>query len=440
MSETQTDEGRAFLVGVDLAGKPGSLDINASLEELAMLADTAGLAVVGQLSQRLRHPDPSTYIGSGKVDEVRNWVAELSAGIVIFDDELSPRHQRELEKAFGDSVRVIDRTALILDIFAQHAHTKEGSLQVGLAQYEYRLPRLTRQWTHLARQTGGGTARGGSAGVGLRGPGETQLETDRREIRRKISYLRGEIENVRSHRQRYRAQRQRSGNPVVALVGYTNAGKSTLLNRLSGADVYVANQLFATLDPTTRRVTLPAGRDVLFTDTVGFIQKLPHALVAAFQATLEEINEANLILHVVDASHPYASEQIEVVKNTLRHDLGIEGVPTLLVFNKIDRHLDAEEIERFEELKSAHGDGISISAQTGHGVVELMNAIEERLSKLQHVVTIRLPYTEGSLISRFHEQAIVQRETHFDDGVELVGVLDPQYMGAYKPYLSNSDD
>lgn len=435
MADLQSNSARAFLVGVEFAGHRNALDAGASLEELELLADTAGLRVVGQITQNLRHPDPSTYIGSGKVDEVKNWLSELNASIVIFDDELSPRHQRELEKVFGEAVRVIDRTELILDIFAQHAHTKEGSLQVTLAQYEYRLPRLTRQWTHLARQAGGGGARGGAAGVGLRGPGETQLETDRREIRRKISHLRSDLEQVRSHRERHRAQRRRSGTPVVALVGYTNAGKSTLLNRLSGADVYVADQLFATLDPTTRRVTLPSGRDTLFTDTVGFIQKLPHSVVASFRATLEEINEATLILHVVDASHPYASEQIAVVKNTLRRDLGIERVPSLTIFNKVDRINGDEERERLEELLAANPDALVVSALTGEGITELMQAIEDKMAEVLRSVTVRIPYTEGGLISRFHDLAIVEAETHLEDAVELRGVISPQHLGQYLSYI-----
>ncbi len=234
--------------------------------------------------QRLSRIEPATFVGSGKLEELKKELPEQNANVIIFDDELSPRHQRELEKAFGENIQVIDRSALILDIFAQHARTREGSLQVELAQYEYRLPRLTRQWTHLARQAGGGAGRGGTGGVGLRGPGETQLEVDRREIRRRITKLKEELEDVRAHRERHRLQRVRAGMPTVALVGYTNAGKSTLLNVLSGADVYVADQLFATLDPTTRRVKLPSGRVVLLSDTVGFIQKLPVALIAAFRA------------------------------------------------------------------------------------------------------------------------------------------------------------
>ena len=286
--ETESPKEKALLVGVNLRRNEDLLSLEDSLEELELLADTAGVEVVGVETQNLDIPNAKTFIGKGKVEEIKILAGELDADMVIFDNELSPRHQRELESAFGDSVRVIDRTALILDIFAQHAETSEGRFQVELAQYEYRLPRLTRAWTHLARQAGGGGGRAGSVGgVGLRGPGETQLEVDRRLITTRIEYLKGELEKVRAHRMRYRERRKKTKVPVVALVGYTNAGKSTLLNRLSKSDVYVADQLFATLDPTTRRVELPGGQAVLFTDTVGFIQKLPTELVAAFRATLE---------------------------------------------------------------------------------------------------------------------------------------------------------
>lgn len=262
---------RAFLVGAQERSSRPLLSLEDSLDELALLAETAGMEVVGRATQILSSIDPATYIGSGKVEEIREALIATGAQVVIFDDELSPRHQRELEKRFGEDIKLLDRSALILDIFAQHARTREGALQVELAQYEYRLPRLTRQWTHLARQAGGAAGRGGTGGVGLRGPGETQLEVDRRDIRRRISRLRKELEHVREHRARHRAQRERSGVPLVALVGYTNAGKSTLLRALTGTDVYIADQLFATLDPTTRRIELPGGRNVLLTDTVGFI-------------------------------------------------------------------------------------------------------------------------------------------------------------------------
>jgi len=296
---------RAFLVGVELFHQNAFLPLVDSLAELALLADTSGLEVVGELTQKLDRPHVKTYIGPGKVEELQLLVEETTSQVIIFDDELSPRHQRELQEIMGNNVRVLDRTALILDIFAQHAHTSEGMLQVELAQYDYYLPRLTGQWTHLERQAGGGGGRSGATGgVGLRGPGEKQLELDKRAIRKRMAALKKELEKVREHRMRYRAQRKRSRIPTVALVGYTNAGKSTLLNRLAKAEVYVADQLFATLDPTTRRVELPGGYQALITDTVGFIQKLPTALIESFHATLEEIVEADLLLHVVDISHP----------------------------------------------------------------------------------------------------------------------------------------
>jgi GTP-binding protein HflX len=276
------------------------------------------------------------------VDELKALVEETLSQVVIFDDELSPRHQRELQETLGRNVRVLDRTALILDIFAQHAHTSEGMLQVELAQYEYYLPRLTGQWTHLERQAGGGGGRAGSTGgVGLRGPGETQLEVDKRAIRKRIAHLKKELEKVRAHRMRYRAQRKRSRIPTVALVGYTNAGKSTLLNTITKSDVYVADQLFATLDPTTRRVELPGGYQALFTDTVGFIQKLPTTLVEAFHATLEEIVESDLLLHLVDISHPNALNQFESVQQTLE-ELGANHIPIVTALNKVDQLRDPE--------------------------------------------------------------------------------------------------
>ena len=280
---------RAYLVGVALRQSQALISIADSLAELALLAETAGIHVVGQSQQTLRRINPKTFVGSGKLAEIAEQVIICDANVVIFDDELSPRHQREIEKQLGESVRLLDRSALILDIFAQHARTSEGALQVELAQYEYRLPRLTRQWTHLARQAGGGAARGGAGGVGLRGPGETQLEVDRREITRKITRLKADLEHVRAHRSLHRARRQVSGLPLVALVGYTNAGKSTLINALSDSDIYVADQLFATLDPTTRRIPLPDGSEALLSDTVGFIQKLPTTLIAAFRSTLVEV-------------------------------------------------------------------------------------------------------------------------------------------------------
>lgn len=429
------DQMRGFLVGLDIIGRSQILDVDSSLEELGLLADTAGIEVVGHTFQRVRHPDPATFVRRGKVEEIRRWVEDLGVDIVIFDDELLPRHQRELEGVFGETVRVIDRTALILDIFAQHACTKEGALQVSLAQYEYRLPRLTRQWTHLVRQVGGGSVRGGVGGVGLRGPGETQLETDRRDIRRQISRLRRDIEALRAQRSRHRVQRQRRAMPLVALVGYTNAGKSTLLNRLTGASVYVADQLFATLDPTIRRVGLPGGRVILMTDTVGFIQKLPHTLVVAFRATLEEITAADVLVHVVDATHPNAVQQVEVVEKTLIKDLAIIDVPRVMAINKLDLIDSREEYKVVETLCRQYPQAIGISALKGSGIEQILEVIGELLDiKLVRVI-VRIPYTRGALIARFYDMATVESEAHEEDCVLLTGLLNDGLVANYQDYI-----
>src|SRR5512138_949932 len=360
---------RAFLVGVELYEQKNFLPLEDSLTELALLADTSGLDVVGELTQKLDKPHVKTYIGPGKVDELKMLVEETTSQVIIFDDELSPRHQRELQEEMGRNVKVLDRTALILDIFAQHAHTSEGMLQVELAQYEYYLPRLTGQWTHLERQAGGGGGRAGSTGgVGLRGPGETQLEVDKRVVRKRISSLKKELEKVSAHRERYRAQRRRSRIPTVALVGYTNAGKSTLLNKIAKSDVYVANQLFATLDPTTRRVELPGGYQALLTDTVGFIQKLPTALVEAFHATLEEITEADLLLHVVDISHPNALNQYESVQQTLE-EIGAQHIPIVTALNKVDQLRDPASAR---DIVRHFSKAVTISAKDGSGLRDLL--------------------------------------------------------------------
>ena len=415
---TQPPRERAFLVGVEIYQQKHHLPLADSLTELALLADTAGLEVVGELTQKLDRLNVETYIGPGKVEELRALAEETRSQVIIFDDELSPRHQRELELAMGANLRVIDRTALILDIFAQHAHTAEGMLQVELAQYEYFLPRLTRQWTHLARQAGGGGGRTGSAGgVGLRGPGETQLEVDRRSIRTRIAHLKKELEKVRAHRMRYRAQRKRSRIPTVALVGYTNAGKSTLLNRLASADVFVANQLFATLDPTTRRVGLPGGYQALFTDTVGFIQKLPTTLVAAFRATLEEISDADLLLHVVDISHQNALNQYEAVQETLR-EIGAAGIPEVTALNKIDR---LEKPEAARTTARRYPNAVAISAWRGTGEVELLERVKEELYERYVPIRVQLPYKQGALISLFHESGQVERLEHMQGGVLMEG-------------------
>ncbi|MCH6556280.1 MAG: GTPase HflX [Chloroflexi bacterium] len=387
LHETTEPQERAFLVAAEIKRGDGRADrsaglrrwsTQASLEELALLADTAGARVVGYSLQRLERPNSATYIGRGKVQEIASQQGSLGYTTVIFDDELSPSQQRTLEKEL--EVKVLDRTALILDIFAQHARTREGRLQVELAQHEYILPRLRGQWSHLERLEGR---------IGTRGPGETQLETDRRLIRDRISALKRQIEQVRRQRALHRRQRARQGMPVVSLVGYTNAGKSTLMRTFSGADVLVEDRLFATLDPVTRRVRLPSGNMVLLTDTVGFIQKLPTQLVAAFRATLEEMTEATLMLHVVDVTHPDAVQQAETVEATLA-ELELAAKPLLTVLNKADLLIEGKG-DSLEEVLKAEGsqallepwgaDALVISAAKGWGMEELGRRLEASLAE-----------------------------------------------------------
>ena len=435
--KTEEPTQKAVLVGASVYNQDELLSIEDSLQELQLLADTAGVEVVGQITQNLQSPNPKTFIGSGKVEEVKLLAQELDADLVIFDNELSPRHQRELEKELGESIQVIDRTALILDIFAQHAHTSEGSLQVELAQYEYRLPRLTRAWTHLARQAGGGGGRaGGVGGVGLRGPGETQLEVDRRTISDRIEFLKRELEKVRAHRSRYRERRKKSRIPVISLVGYTNAGKSTLLNQLSQAEVYVADQLFATLDPTTRRVTLPGGHTVLLTDTVGFIQKLPTELVAAFRATLEEITEADVLLHVVDITHVNASAQAQSVQETLV-EIGAGDIPIITAFNKIDKLKDPQgAIAALDEFPNTY----PISALTGQGIEDLLAAIEDELFETFIELDVRIPFEQGKLISLFHERGQVIDFSNNEQGTRIKGLMPRRLVFYYEPYFVTRPD
>lgn len=429
---TEAPQEKALLVGVNLFNEQELLPLEDSMDELELLADTAGVEVIGYITQNLDTPNPKTFIGSGKVEEVKILANELEADMVIFDNELSPRHQRELEEILGESIRVIDRTALILDIFAQHAQTSEGSLQVELAQYEYRLPRLTRAWTHLARQAGGGGGRaGGVGGVGLRGPGETQLEVDRRSISRRIEFLKSELEKVREHRMRYRSRRKKSRIPVVALVGYTNAGKSTLLNKLSNADAYVADQLFATLDPTTRRVELPGGQTILFTDTVGFIQKLPTEIVAAFRATLEEICDASVLVHVVDINHINASAQAKAVQETLV-EIGAGDIPIVTAFNKIDLLKDPDAaVSALEGFSNTY----PISALTGRGLEQMLNAVEAELFETYVDIDVLIPYQEGHLISLLHENGQVLNVDNVDTGSRIDGLIPRRLLYQFEPFL-----
>ena len=422
---------RTFMVGVEIRSQEHLLSLDESLAELSLLADTAGLEVVGQTTQKLDQPNVHTFIGAGKIEEIQALVEELQADVILFDEELSPRHQRELENIFGEKVRILDRTALILDIFAQHASTNEGILQVELAQYEYRLPRLTRYWTHLARQAGGGGGRTGSVGgVGLRGPGETQLEVDRREIRKRIGHIKEQIEKVRKHRQQYRSRRKQSRIPVIALVGYTNAGKSTLLNQLSKSDVYVADKLFATLDPTTRRVELPGGHVGLFTDTVGFIQKLPTTLVASFRATLEEIAEADLLLHVLDVTHPEVQAHTKAVYQTL-NEIGASDIPVLTAVNKIDR---LREPDRARLVLENYPNAVAISALKGEGIVDLLNKVTQHLFETYSTIRVKIPYQNGALIALFHEQGQIEQEEHELGGVILNGRIPGRLLAQFKRY------
>ena len=424
---------KAILVGVRITSETHQgLSLDESLQELAMLAETAGIEVVGEITQNLSRPNSRTYIGKGKLDELKLFAEELDADIVIFDDELSPRHQRELEKEFTQKIKVLDRTALILDIFAQHADTREGMLQVELAQYKYRLPRLTRAWTHLARQAGGAAGRSGSVGgVGLRGPGETQLEVDRREINKKIVKLEEEIEKVRQHRNRHRQQRRKTNIPVVALVGYTNSGKSTLLNALTDANIYVADQLFATLDPTTRQLELPSGETVLLSDTVGFIQKLPTDLIVAFRATLEEIAEADLLLHLIDGSHENAANQKTTVLETLE-ELGTGEIPILTIYNKIDL-LDETALEELKENADPHA--LFISAKEKLGFEALAEAIASGIVQNFKHLTVLLPFSEGKLVSIFHEKGHVETLEHLEEGVSITGLLPIELLSFFEPYI-----
>ena len=422
---TRPPRERALLVGVDY--RADDWDADASREELARLSETAGLDVVGAVTQKLAHPHPNTYVGKGKLDEVAELREELSADVVIFDDELSPAQLRNVEARL--ETKVIDRTALILDIFAKRAVTHEGRLQVELAQLEYRLPRLTRMWTHLERQ--------GVGGVGLRGPGETQLETDRRLARTRIALIKTQLGEVHRHRELYRARRRRNNVPVVAIVGYTNAGKSTLLNRLTDAGVLSEDQLFATLDPTTRRIALPGGRPVLLTDTVGFINHLPTTLVAAFRATLEEIEEATVLLHVVDISHEHAQEQAETVRAVLE-ELNVADKPTVTALNKIDVLESLPDPAELADELGLPTDYVPISAQRGLGIEALMQRIEEALGASDGLarIAVRIPYDRSELVSLFHRAGQVEEESFDEHGTHLSGLVPRRLRPRFQPFVN----
>jgi GTPase len=410
---------RVFLVGLELKSH-ASWEIKESLEELGDLTEAAGGEVVGNGTQRLEAPVASTFIGTGKADEFALACREEDVDTVIFDDDLSPAQSRNLEVVFN--CKVLDRTTLILDIFARRARTREGKLQVELAQLQHLLPRLTRFWGHLSRQKGG---------IGMRGDGETQLETDRRRVQDRIARIARELEEVRKQRGTQRQGRRRSLWPLASIVGYTNAGKSTLLNTLTGAAVVAEDRLFATLDPTTRRLRLPTNQNVLLSDTVGFIRKLPHTLVEAFKATLEEVVEAELLIHVADLSHPQVGEQIVAV-NSVLEEIGAAGKPTLMVFNKVDRlgssDLLSQCLERFPN-------GVGVSAKSGEGIPALLAELGTMLRPVRELVALAIPHHETAVIARLHSSAQVIERDYAGAHARFKARIPPHLRGEFEPFI-----
>src|SRR5947209_3081891 len=402
---------RALLIGLEKQGV-SKWDLQDSLEELAELANSAGAEVVDTVTQKLQKPTAPYYIGKGKAEAIKHSLQDREVTSIIFDDELSPAQGRNLENLLAR--KVLDRTQLILDIFAQRARSREGRLQIELAQLQYLLPRLTRMWDHLSRQTGG---------IGTRGPGETQLEVDRRRVQERIARLERELEAVRKTRAVQRQGRKRHQWPVAAVVGYTNAGKSTLLNLLTGADVVAENRLFATLDPTTRSFVLPNKQRVLLTDTVGFLRKLPHTLIESFKATLEEVSQADLLIHIVDLSHPRVDDQMEAVDAVIK-ELNAFGKQTLIVFNKIDnlpnRELAESYVNRFPG-------SVAISARTGEGVNKLVLALESALSAWRLRSHFRVPLSESNLIAELHRVGHVL-ELRYDNEYAVITAHVPPHL------------
>ena len=390
-----------------------------SMEELAALVETAGGETVAMLLQNRPTPEPRSFLGDGKVRELKALIEANDCDLAVFDNELSPSQMRVLGEELG--VKVLDRSGLILDIFAQRAQTREGQLQVELAQYKYLLPRLTGMWTHLVRQT----ASGGSSPIGTRGPGETQLETDRRHIRRKIQKLEEELAAVRKVRGTQRRRREKNAMPVVALVGYTNAGKSTLLNQLTGSDIPANDRLFDTLDTTTRRLRIDESTEVLLSDTVGFIRKLPTHLIEAFKATLEELSFADVLLHVIDISNPEWEEQAHVVDSLIRQ-LGAESTPCLRVFNKCDAYIGI----------LPHGeDVVCISARSGEGADVLVRRLSELLDRGKKRLTLELPYAAAGLLDSLNREAAVLNTEYTDTGIRVEAIVPPELFGKCKPYI-----
>jgi len=430
---------RVFLVGVELKSRSRS-DVDDSLAELSELAQTAGGEVIDTGVQKLESLHAATFIGKGKAEEFAKFCKANQVDTVIFDDELSPAQSRNLEKIF--ECKILDRTALILDIFAQRARTREGKMQIELAQLQHLLPRLTKFWGHLSRQAGG---------IGMRGgEGESQLEADRRKVGERIDKIESELDKVRRQRATQRAGRQRSNWPLASIVGYTNAGKSTLLNALTGADVLAKDILFATLDPTTRRLKLPTNQNVLLTDTVGFIKKLPHGLVEAFKATLEEVVQANLLLHVVDISHPQAEEQIAAVNSVLK-EIGAEGKPVLMVFNKMDKLIssgagilparngqDARStigIGALNHLQEKYPQAVGISATTGEGVSHLLAELGTQLRPTREFLELKIPHEQSAVIARLHKVGQVIERRYNGKTAKFKVRIPPQHHAEFAPYI-----
>ncbi len=415
---------RAVLVGLSCPGFTAEQDADErTMDELRALAETAGAEAVAMTLQRRPAPEARTFIGEGKAEEVKLLAEENEATLILFDNELSPSQTRNLEELIGRTV--LDRSALILDIFAQRARTGEGKLQVELAQYQYILPRLAGMWTHLVRQTAGG----GKSPIGTRGPGETQLETDRRHIRKRIDKLKADLEQVRQVRAVQRRQRKKTELPMVAIVGYTNAGKSTLLNTLTGADIPANDRLFDTLDPTTRKKRISDTQEILLSDTVGFIRKLPHHLVSAFKATLEELAYADLLLHVVDVSDEDWRIQAETVERVVAQ-LGAQDIPRVMVYNKADK-CDPDMIPYFRP-----DEGVAISAKTGEGIDELLKTIERALGRGKHKVKLLIPYSAGAVLDMLHREAQIESTDYAAEGTLVEAIVDDKTYGRVAEYLT----